>query len=88
MEAPSFGTPAVNIGRRQKGRTQAANVVNVGSHKDEIVTAVRIATSPEFIARAREARTPYGDGTASQKIVNVLKGIEINQQLLQKEMSY
>ncbi len=56
MEAPSFGKPAVNIGRRQNGRPQAANVVNVGNYKDEIVTAVRLATSPEFVARARVAR--------------------------------
>jgi UDP-hydrolysing UDP-N-acetyl-D-glucosamine 2-epimerase len=88
MEAPSFGKPAVNIGRRQNGRPQAANVVNVGNHKDEIVTAVRVATSPDFIARAREVQNPYGDGTASNKIVNILKGIEINQKLLQKEMAY
>lgn len=88
MEAPSFGKPAVNIGRRQNGRPQAANVVNVDYHKDEIVTAVRKATSPEFIARAKAAQNPYGDGTASQKIVDVLKNIEINGKLLNKEMAY
>jgi UDP-hydrolysing UDP-N-acetyl-D-glucosamine 2-epimerase len=88
MEAPSFGTPAVNIGRRQIGRPQAANVVNVGNHKDEIVTGVRLATSPEFVARAHGAQNPYGDGTASHKIVSILKEIEINQKLLQKEMAY
>jgi GDP/UDP-N,N'-diacetylbacillosamine 2-epimerase (hydrolysing) len=88
MEAPTFGKPAVNIGRRQNGRPQAGNVVNVGNRKDDIVMAVRTATSPEFIARAREAKNPYGDGTASHKIVNVLKEIEINQKLLQKEMAY
>jgi GDP/UDP-N,N'-diacetylbacillosamine 2-epimerase (hydrolysing) len=88
MEAPSFGKPAVNIGRRQNGRPQAANVVNVGNYKDEIVTAVRLATSPDFIARARVAQNPYGDGTASHKIVTLLKEIEINNKLLQKEMAY
>ena len=56
--------------------------------EDEIVTAVRLATSPEFIARARVARNPYGDGTASHKIVGILKGIEIDQKLLNKEMAY
>jgi GDP/UDP-N,N'-diacetylbacillosamine 2-epimerase (hydrolysing) len=88
MEAPSFGKPAVNIGRRQNGRPQAANVVNARNHKDEIVTAVRVATSPEFIERARQVQNPYGDGTASTKIVNILKTVEIDQRLLQKEMAY
>jgi GDP/UDP-N,N'-diacetylbacillosamine 2-epimerase (hydrolysing) len=88
MEAPSFGKPAVNIGRRQNGRPQALNVVNAGNCKDEIVTAVRVATSPEFVAKARLACNPYGDGTASGKIVNVLKEIEINARLLNKEMAY
>ena len=88
MEAPTFGKPAVNIGRRQSGRPQAANVINTDNCKDEIVTAVRTATSPEFVARARSVRNPYGDGTASQKIVNVMKNIEINRRLLYKEMAY
>jgi GDP/UDP-N,N'-diacetylbacillosamine 2-epimerase (hydrolysing) len=88
MEAPSFGKPAVNIGRRQRGRPQAANVINVGNYKEEIVTAVRTATSPEFVAQAQSAQNPYGDGTASHKIVNVMKDIEINERLLNKEMAY
>ena len=62
--------------------------MNVGSHKDDIVSAVRTATSPEFVARAQGVRNPYGDGNASHKIVNILKNIEINQKLLQKEMAY
>lgn len=88
MEAPSFGKPAVNIGRRQNGRPQAANVINVGYCREEIVTAVRKATSPEFVARARATSNPYGDGQASQKIVRILKEIEIDKRLLHKEMSY
>lgn len=88
MEAPSFGKPAVNIGRRQNGRPQAANVINVGYCKDEIISAVHKATSPEFVKQARSVRNPYGDGRASHKIVDVLKNIEINQKLLQKELTY
>ncbi len=88
MEAPSFGKPAVNIGRRQIGRPQASNVINTDNRKDEIITAVRTATSPEFVAQARSVINPYGDGTASQKIINVMKNIEIDRRLLYKEMAY
>ena len=88
MEAPSFGKPTVNIGRRQNGRPQACNVINVGYYRQEIVEALKQATSDEFVAQARTAKNPYGDGYASQRIVDVLKNIEINDKLLLKELTY
>ena len=88
MEAPSFGTPAINIGRRQNNRLQAANVINVNYNKDEIVAAIRQGANPEFRAIARSSKNPYGDGKASERIVEVLKTIEINEELLRKEMTY
>ena len=88
MEAPSFGKPTVNIGRRQNGRPQACNVINVGYFRQEIVEALKQATSDEFVAQARTAKNPYGDGYASQRIVDVLKNIEINAKLLLKELTY
>ena len=88
MEAPSFGKPTVNIGRRQNGRPQACNVINVGYYRQEIVEALKQATSDEFVAQARTAKNPYGDGYASQRIVDVLKNIEINAKLLLKELTY
>lgn len=88
MEAPSFGTPCVNVGRRQQGRPQAANVINVGYSRQQIVAAIREATQPAFVERAKKAVNPYGDGHASERIVKVFREIEINQQLLNKEMAY
>jgi UDP-hydrolysing UDP-N-acetyl-D-glucosamine 2-epimerase len=88
MEAPTFGTPAVNIGRRQVGRTQAANVLNVGHSKADIVDAIRRAMTPEFRRQARAAVNPYGDGSASQRIVEVLRKLEVSDALRFKEMTY
>jgi GDP/UDP-N,N'-diacetylbacillosamine 2-epimerase (hydrolysing) len=88
MEAPSFGKPTVNIGRRQNGRPQASNVVNVGYSKDEILGGIRRATSPEFVEQARCAKNPYGDGHASDRIVDILKHVEINEKLMLKELTY
>jgi UDP-hydrolysing UDP-N-acetyl-D-glucosamine 2-epimerase len=88
MEAPSFGTPSVNIGRRQIGRPQAENVINVDYHAPAIVEAIRKATSPEFRERAKRSRNPYGDGHASERIVDVLKNITLDHKLLFKEMTY
>src|SRR4029077_2002073 len=36
LEAPSFKLPAINIGNRQRGRMQAANVINVAHHHNKI----------------------------------------------------
>lgn len=88
METPTFGTPCVNIGRRQNGRPQASNVINVTYAKHEIVEAIRLATSPDFVERARRAVNPYGDGKASERIVRILKNIDINEKLVNKEMTY
>jgi GDP/UDP-N,N'-diacetylbacillosamine 2-epimerase (hydrolysing) len=88
MEAPSFGKPTVNIGRRQNGRPQACNVINVGYYRDEILEAVKRATSPEFVATALTAKNPYGDGNASARIVEILKNIHLNDKLLLKELTY
>lgn len=88
MEAPSFGKPTVNIGRRQNGRPQASNVINVGYARGEIMQAIRLATSPDFQAQAQLAKNPYGDGNSSQRIVDVLKNIPLDEKLLLKELTY
>jgi len=88
MEAPSFGTPAINIGRRQKDRPQAANVINVNYNKAEIISAIYQAVTPEFKEKAKVSANPYGDGQSSQRIVDILKTIKIDEKLLRKEMTY
>lgn len=88
MEAPSFGTPAVNIGRRQIGRPQGANVINVDHDPVNIAAAIREAMSDEFRERTRDCVNPYGQGDASERIVEILKSVEIDEKLLNKEMAY
>jgi UDP-N-acetylglucosamine 2-epimerase len=56
MEAPTFGTPCVNIGGRQNGRPQATNVINVGYSRHEIKVAIDEAACPQFVARAKKSR--------------------------------
>lgn len=88
MEAPSFGTPCVNIGRRQNGRPQAENAINVGYDRHEILEGIRRATEPAFVARAKTSANPYGDGRAADRIVKILRDLEIDDALLRKEMTY
>ena len=74
IEASSFELPVVNIGSRQTGRIKPANVIDVPvCERDKIVSAVRRAMSGEFRHSLRGLKNPYGDGTASKRIVDVLK---------------
>lgn len=72
IEAPSCGVPTVNIGERQKGREQAASVINCASDEEAIVAALTRALSPGFIAVCRDCRNPYGDGLFSEKFMSLL----------------
>lgn len=73
VETPTFGVPTVNIGNRQAGRIQCANVLSCPGDADAIEQALRTALTPEFAVTARTARSPYGGGDTSGKIVRVLQ---------------
>jgi len=70
LEAPTFATPAVNIGRRQHGRDQGDNVVNCGWSTSEIIFAINEAQNLK-----PSGRNPYGDGKSAPRIVEILKGM-------------
>lgn len=88
LEAPSFELPAVNIGRRQLGRYQGINVINVDHNSEQIEAAIIKAMSTEFKEKLRGMENPYGDGKASVKIVGILKNMKIDQCLLNKKLTY
>lgn len=85
IEAASFHLPVVNIGTRQAGRLRPANVIDVGESKEEICGGIEVAVSSEFRRSIAKLENPYGDGTAAQKIVSVLKAVEIGPALLMKK---
>lgn len=87
LEAPTFKVPAVNIGRRQKGRVQGANVINCDHDKTAIKCAIEKALKPEFKESLKDLQNPYGDGKSSDKILKILKEIPIDEKLLLKEMT-
>lgn len=79
-EAPSFKVPTVNIGDRQKGRLQAASVINCAPLAQLILEAIRIAVEMD----CSTVVNPYGDGESSPKIKEVLKTIALGETLLKK----
>jgi UDP-hydrolysing UDP-N-acetyl-D-glucosamine 2-epimerase len=84
IEAPSFALPVVNIGDRQRGRLRAANVIDCVSETPAIADAIGRATAPEFRAELKGMTNPYGDGHASERIVDVLQTIPLDGDLVKK----
>lgn len=68
IEAPSMGTPTVNIGERQKGRLMADSIVNCEPEEMSIVKAIEKAAGMEHTASFI-----YGDGDTSGKIARIIK---------------
>jgi UDP-hydrolysing UDP-N-acetyl-D-glucosamine 2-epimerase len=84
IEAPSFKLPVVNIGTRQDGRARAANVIDVGYTRTEIVVGIKRAIAPAFREKLQNLVNPYGSGHASEKIIEQLKGVSLDDRLITK----
>jgi UDP-N-acetylglucosamine 2-epimerase len=80
-EAPSLGTPTVDVGDRQAGRPAAASVIHAGPSAPAIAEAVRRALA----APRGTSDTPYGDGRGAGRIVAILKGLPDRPTLLAKQ---
>lgn len=78
LEAPYVGVPTVNIGDRQRGRLRAPAVVDCGDTTDAILNAIAKARSPRLRVIASRQETPYGAPGASSKIVEVLRGLDLD----------
>ncbi|HPP10943.1 MAG TPA: UDP-N-acetylglucosamine 2-epimerase [Defluviitoga tunisiensis] len=84
VEAPSLGTPTINIGNRQRNRLSADSVIHVSYEIDEIVKALQLVLSSSFREKIRNVENPYDpykDGKGAERIVNTI----INALELKKE---
>jgi UDP-hydrolysing UDP-N-acetyl-D-glucosamine 2-epimerase len=84
METASFQLPTVNIGMRQQGRERARNVLDAAADKSSILNTIEIAKTAEFRQSLAGMANPYGDGHASEKIVQVLTSVPLTPDLLVK----
>ena len=73
LETPSFGKGTINIGDRQRGRLKAKSVLDCNPDRDSISKAIEHLYSSPFQAMLKTVRNPYGEGGASEKIVQVLQ---------------
>ncbi len=82
MEAASFALPTVNIGMRQQGRERAMNVLDAPADSAAILRMLHTASSDSFRRSLHGMSNPYGDGRASEIIVDVLTAVELSESLL------
>lgn len=72
-EAPSFKIGTINIGDRQKGRIKADSVIDCSPSASDISEAFGKLYSHDFAKILSAVKNPYGDGFASEKIIECIK---------------
>jgi GDP/UDP-N,N'-diacetylbacillosamine 2-epimerase (hydrolysing) len=73
IEAPALGTPTVDVGDRQRGRVAGPTVLHVPPVAADIREAIETALSPGVQEIANRRETPYGDGRAAERMVDLLR---------------
>jgi GDP/UDP-N,N'-diacetylbacillosamine 2-epimerase (hydrolysing) len=76
-EVPSFKKGTINIGDRQLGRLKSVSVIDCTPTRIEIGKALTFLYSIEFQNILENAVNPYGISGASEKILEVIKSIEL-----------
>ena len=82
IEAPSLGTPTLNIGSRQNGRLKANSIINCSEEYTDITKGLRVGLSPSFQKKVANTINPYGTPGASKKIVKKILSINTSELLI------
>ncbi len=78
LETPSFKIGTINIGDRQKGRIKAKSIIDCISNKKSISEALKTLYSNKFQDSLLNVKNPYGDGCASEKIIEEIKKTDLS----------
>lgn len=78
LEVPSFNIPTINIGDRQKGRLTDPSVIDCCENEESISKAIKKAFDIEFKLSLAKQTSLYGNGKASEKIVDTILNIELS----------
>jgi UDP-N-acetylglucosamine 2-epimerase (non-hydrolysing)/GDP/UDP-N,N'-diacetylbacillosamine 2-epimerase (hydrolysing) len=84
METASLSLPTIDIGMRQQGRERPKNVLHSAPVARSILETVEKGLSKEFRQSIEGMTNPYGDGHASEKIVEILTKVPLGDKLLIK----
>ena len=84
LEAPSFKIGTINIGDRQAGRIKAESVIDCDPSVLGIHESFKELYSHGFQLQLEQVENPYGNGGASEKIVEILKSFSLDEVLKKK----
>ena len=86
IESSYFGTTAINVGIRQQDRERDKNVIDVsGNSASEIFDIIEYVSTRKNLSVNNKI---YGSGNTSSKIIQILETIHLDDQLIQKQISY
>ncbi|SPV25417.1 Polysialic acid biosynthesis protein P7 [Capnocytophaga ochracea] len=72
-EVPAFCIPTINIGDRQKGRINCESVINSDNSLEGIKKSITFALDKHFRDKIQRQEQLYGNGTAAEKILKIIK---------------
>lgn len=87
IEAPSLGTPTVNIGDRQLGRDSGPSVLDCGTGSDEIITAMT-KVMDEGWRKTLDGTNIYGNGNVTESAMEVIRKTDFKGLLQKKFYDY
>ena len=85
-ETSTFNIPTINIGSRQSGRLRPENVLDVGHNENEICSAIK--KCKEIRNNGVKFKNPYGDGKSAERIVSIIKSLDLSPAIIQKKITY
>ncbi len=84
LEMPYFRKATINLGDRQLGRLHSKSIINIPVRRKDILNSLKKIYSPSFKNMIKKEKSPYGNGGASVRIVEILKKIKTDN-LFQKK---
>lgn len=89
IESPSFKKPCINIGRRQKNRYTAANVIQVETiNSENLEKSLKKIRDKKFLLGLKKLKNPYGNGKSSNLILEKILKTKIDSKLINKKITY
>ena len=85
MEAASIPLGVINVGKRQRGRLAAENVLFVDAEESALASAISSVRSPEFARTLEAVHNPYGDGHSVERAVDLILTVDFRAMLYKRE---
>jgi len=88
LEVPYFKIPTINIGSRQNGRLRHESIIDTDYDIESIKRAIKKALDLNFRNSLKNMVYRFGDGQASQKMVDAIKKLANRKDLMIKKLDF